>query len=380
MRKKIYFVATTTYAIDMFVRDGLAVLADYFDVTIVTNCEKSSHYSDIGASVIHIPFARKPNVVTDCFCFFKLVWLFLINRPDIVHSIAPKTGLLSAVAASVTLIEVRCHTFTGQVWATKTGWKRVSLRWLDKIVSVLNTHCACDSPSQKVFLDRELGGSSKVSVIGRGSFGGVNLDLYQRSGEDLRAAKLELIGSLQPVVFCYLARKTRDKGAWDVIYAFNEHLTKYPSDILLYLGPIEESVPQQVLDIIKLNASNIINIDELVNDLVFLKGTDILLLPSYREGFGSVVIKAASMGIPTVGYRIYGLTDSVSSENGVLVDKGDIKLFSNAIEELREDTLREGERVQVRCREWAENFSSQAFNREWLKFHKEISTRRLSPS
>ena len=38
---------------------------------------------------------------------------------------------------------------------------------------------------------------------------------------------------------------------------------------------------------------------------------DILCLPSYREGFGTVVIEAASCGIPSLCSKIYGLNDSI---------------------------------------------------------------------
>ena len=38
---------------------------------------------------------------------------------------------------------------------------------------------------------------------------------------------------------------------------------------------------------------------------------DTLCLPSYREGFGTVVIEAASCGIPALCSKIYGLSDSI---------------------------------------------------------------------
>ena len=47
----------------------------------------------------------------------------------------------------------------------------------------------------------------------------------------------------------------------------------------------------------------------------FMAAADFLCLPSYREGFGSVVIEAAASGIPAMVSSIYGLTDAV--QNGV---------------------------------------------------------------
>ena len=52
---------------------------------------------------------------------------------------------------------------------------------------------------------------------------------------------------------------------------------------------------------------------------------DILCLPSYREGFGSVVIEAGSCNLPSLGSNIYGITDSiVQNQTGILHKVGNI--------------------------------------------------------
>jgi glycosyltransferase involved in cell wall biosynthesis len=48
-------------------------------------------------------------------------------------------------------------------------------------------------------------------------------------------------------------------------------------------------------------------------------------LPSYREGFGSIVIDAAAAGVPAIGSNIAGLVDSIEDGNtGILVPAGDV--------------------------------------------------------
>ena len=52
---------------------------------------------------------------------------------------------------------------------------------------------------------------------------------------------------------------------------------------------------------------------------------DILCLPSYREGFGTVVIEAASCGIPALCSNIYGLKDSlIEHKTGFFHEVGSI--------------------------------------------------------
>ena len=52
-----------------------------------------------------------------------------------------------------------------------------------------------------------------------------------------------------------------------------------------------------------------------------MKAADVFCLPSYREGFGTSIIEAASCGIPSIGTRIYGIIDAiVDNKTGLLVN------------------------------------------------------------
>ena len=80
----------------------------------------------------------------------------------------------------------------------------------------------------------------------------------------------------------------------------------------------------------------------------------LLALPSLKEGWGLVVMEAASAGVPTVAYRSAGgVTESIADgETGILVD-GDAGAFAAALDALlRDDRRREamGNRARVRAR------------------------------
>jgi glycosyltransferase involved in cell wall biosynthesis len=63
-----------------------------------------------------------------------------------------------------------------------------------------------------------------------------------------------------------------------------------------------------------------------------MAAADIFCLPSYREGFGQVIIEAAACAIPVVATRIYGITDAVEEDKtGLLFQAGDIDSLTKAL-------------------------------------------------
>ena len=63
-----------------------------------------------------------------------------------------------------------------------------------------------------------------------------------------------------------------------------------------------------------------------------------LVLPSHREGFGVVIIEAAAMGIPSIGSRIYGISDALlDRETGLLFEKGNSSSLAQAMVTLIEN-------------------------------------------
>ena len=67
----------------------------------------------------------------------------------------------------------------------------------------------------------------------------------------------------------------------------------------------------------------------------YLSASDVYILPSYREGFGSAVIEAESMGLPVIVSDIPGPTDAMQrNHTGLVVAKGSIKELTEAMKTL----------------------------------------------
>lgn len=74
------------------------------------------------------------------------------------------------------------------------------------------------------------------------------------------------------------------------------------------------------------------------NPAAYFSATDFLCLPSYREGFPISILEAAAAGIPTIGSRIYGISDAIiEGETGMMFEARNINTLAESIIRLTED-------------------------------------------
>ena len=76
---------------------------------------------------------------------------------------------------------------------------------------------------------------------------------------------------------------------------------------MILVGPDEDNIIPQVNSIIGSNHSSKIFFDYSFEIEKYLQLSDILCLLSYREGFGSIIIQAAAVGLTSIGSNIYGI-------------------------------------------------------------------------
>lgn len=329
LKLKIVRVITAPYNVQWHLANTLKRMPADFTVYVVG--QDVSKYQEVYPDVTFkdININRKLSIGQDCLALFSLCKFLLKEKPNIVHSILPKAGLLTSLAGFICKTPVRIHTFTGQTWATKTGFARLFYKQIDKLIVILNSCCLTDSISQSTYLlENGIPNSGEpLRVLSNGSLSGVELTRFNKDALADYAANLKILLKLtdKHFVYSYIARKTRDKGAIDILEAFSVVSSKCENVKLLFVGPDEDG------EIAKLHTTrpelfnNVIDIGPVSNHEVYLAITDVLCLPSYREGFGSIVIEAAAMGVPAIGSNIPGLTDAIlDNQSGLLFSAGNI--------------------------------------------------------
>lgn len=381
--RSICFVVSSPFTVNGFLINHLMWLSKYFEVTLFVNLEreKLSYKLDLSRiKVVDISLERKIKIFKDIKACWQLFKYFSTSNFISVHSVTPKAGLLAMSAAFFAKIPNRYHTYTGQIWVRRKGLYRYFFKKIDWIISQFATLVMADSNSQIQFLLKEgVCKPGKIGMLGSGSISGVDHNIF-KSDEVIRAEiRRKFLISEDVCLFLYVGRISKDKGIYDLLKAFTELKKKYINIALWIVGPDEEGIAE------KLNYqdpelySSISWLGLSSNPEIYMASADILLLPSYREGFGTVIIEAASCSLPTIAYKIDGVIDAiVDGQTGLLVRKGDIRDFRNKMELLYHDPrlrLKLGALAQKRANL---DFSSRAITKLWLAFYLHLPLKKIN--
>jgi glycosyltransferase involved in cell wall biosynthesis len=370
-KKRVCFVATCDSAITVFLAQHLKQLSKFYDITVITNPSNPNFLSEIGVdvSLIHVNFSRKIALFADFYFLVQLVQIFIKNRFVCVHSITPKAGLLAMLAARICFIPTRIHTYTGQVWATEIGLKRSFLKLLDNLIGKMTTHNLVDSQSQRDFLLKEAVLSpNKSLVFGYGSVAGVDLKKF-KSNKRLGIEMRKQLGIPKDgFVYLFLGRLVKDKGVLDLAKAFSE--INNAKIYLVFVGSDEAKLSAHILNICAHKTKHIRVLGFSKEPHKYIASANVLCLPSYREGFGSVIIEAAAMGVPAIASNIYGITDAIqSNKTGLLHEPRDILGIKIAMESLLHKPLLLNKLKQAAKRRVVDNFDANKVTNDWLKFY-----------
>lgn len=326
--KKICFVTTSPLIVNFFLRPHLLSLVKDFDVTLAVARPGEVPLLPLpGISVEGLCIRRTVAPLSDIVSLLKLVRLFRRHRFDLVHSFGPKAGLLGSVAGRMAGVPFRLHTFTGQVWANLHGFSRKLFRCMDRITAFFATNLLADSASQRQFLINEKTvPAEKITVLASGSVNGVNLGRFKPNSRARTSLRTALHIDESDRVILFLGRLKREKGVLDLADIIDSLVSEEPKTFFLFVGPDEEYLRKEIQKRALKSTKRISFLEYTQTPEDYLAASDILCLPSYREGFGSVIIESAACGIPTVASRIYGITDAVVDDvTGLLFEPRDIK-------------------------------------------------------
>lgn len=363
--------------VNAFLQQPIKLLSSSYDIYVVADFDKAATLQGLEGLVTILPVGIKRQISPwyDLLALWQLIRLFYKYRFSIVHSVTPKAGLLAMLAAAIAGINIRIHTFTGQVWATKSGLARFMLKSFDKLIACLSTNILVDSPSQRQFLlDENVVNLHKSGVLLKGSISGVYLQKFKPNDEARSRIRASLSIVDNDVVFLFIGRLNRDKGVLDLAQAFSNVAHKHTHARLLFVGVDEANLTEEIKRItLGCNEKvNFVSFTDLPQE--YMAASDVLCLPSYREGFGNVVIEAAAVGLPTIGSKIYGVSDAVvDGQTGQLFEVRNVSALESCMAELAQDDKLRNALGKAAHKRAVEDFSSDKLSNAWLQYYQELS-------
>ena len=324
--KKLFRISTIPTSLETLLKGQLKMLSEYYEVVAVSSPgEKMKVLEEReGVRTVSIPMERRISLVKDFISLLRLIVLFAKERPDMVHSITPKAGLLSMLAAWITRVPVRMHTFTGLVFPTATGKMQKLLIAMDRLTCFCATHINPEGEGVKRDLVNYNITSRPLHIIANGNVNGIDLEYFDKTPEVVeKACSYKKEGTF---TFCFVGRMVRDKGINELVHSFLRLYQKDERVRLLLVGPFEKELDPVLPEVEEhiLHHPGICYMGYQNDVRPFLVASDALVFPSYREGFPNVVIQAGAMGLPAIVTDINGCNEIVLPDlNGVIIPSKD---------------------------------------------------------
>ena len=375
-RKSICFVVAVPMTASAFLLNHFEVLSQTFDIYLVANFEgNNSNLKDNPnlKAIYSIGIQRDINFLKDIKGLLDLMKYFRKMKFDAVLTVTPKAGLLGITSSTLVGIKNRIHIFTGQVWHTKTGFFKLILMNIDRLIFSLASMVLVDGKAQRAYLIKNgIINGDKSQVLGNGSISGVDTRKFVPNQEVRNLYRNKLNYSENEVVFMFLGRLNIDKGILDLACAFEALQKKYSNVRLLLVGYDEENLMPRVNQIVSSNkAVHFFGPTPVPNEV--LQASDVFCLPSYREGFGTSVIEASLLELPVLCSDTYGLQetiiDNVTGLRHVTADTNSIYTQMEKMVAFPKGRLQMGKEGRKYV---MTNFTAHSISSKWLEFFLKI--------
>ena len=340
-RKKIIRVTTADISLNSLLKGQLKFLNQYFEVVGVakdTGVLKEVSERE-GIRVVDAPLERPISLVKDIKGLWFLYRLFRKEKPWCVHANTPKGSLLAMIAAWFACVPHRVYTVTGLRYQGAHGLLRTILKTMERLSCLFATNVIPEGQGVLQCLKRDNITKKSLQVIHYGNINGKDTEFFSRdntiqtaslkqadkqiflrnlSEKEARSlVRSELGFSNNDFIFVFIGRLVNDKGLGELADALRKLEDEKFEIKLLLIGEIDGEDDSLVKD--KLNylmqSKNVKYIGVQSDIRPYLMASDVLVFPSYREGFPNVPLEAGALGLPAIVTNINGSNEII--EDGV---------------------------------------------------------------
>lgn len=340
--KKICYVTTVPTTLESFVVPVVSQMKPQVDweFTMISNTDPEfEKLLPEGVRYIPIPMQRGISI-GGIKAMFQMVKVFRREKFDLIQYSTPNASLYASLAAWICGIKHRKYHMMGFRFLGFSGMKRHIFMWIEKLTCYLSTDIECVSKSnRKLGIEMGIFPEKKVSVLHYGSSAGVDLTRFsiQKKEQWRRELRKQFGYTDNDCVFGFAGRITRDKGINEMLDAFDHVICENKKLFIVGRMEDESSLDANIMQSARENSC--IQFHGEVQEIEkYYAMMDVLLLPSYREGFGNIVIEAEALEVPVIVTDIPGPTDAMMPDTtGLVVPVKDADALRNAMTRLATD-------------------------------------------
>ena len=344
--KKVCMITTVSLTLKVFVVETAKYLHKQcgYDVTLI--CNNDEEFKNSLPNYIHyIPVHMARGVdITGVKSIVDFIKVFREEKFDMVQYSTPNAACYASIAAKIAKVPVRLYCQWGIRYVGMSGISRKIFRAIEKLVCRNSTDIRAVSPMNKAFAVSEgLYPEEKAVVVGKGGTIGVDMKRYDisKKAEYCSAIRKQYDISNEAFVYGFAGRVSADKGCAELLTAFQKITESEPDAKLLIVGPMEDNcgVPAEILEWARKSKQVIMTgmVDgSKMNE--YYSAMDVLVHPTYREGFGMVLQEAGALGIAMITTKIPGASEVMKEGiSCLLVEPKNISELESAMKKLITD-------------------------------------------
>lgn len=337
--KKICFITTVSVTLNSFVINTAKYIHENTDWDITFICNYDKQFEEKLPDYIHyIPVKMQRGInLGGIKAIAELKRIFKKEKFDLIQYSTPNAALYASIAARIVGCKIRNYHLMGFRYLGTHGIGRFILKTIERVSCWNSTSIECVSKSNlDLGIKEKVFPAKKATVVWNGSTGGVDLQRFDYSKRDVwrRELREELGYEANDFIYGFVGRITRDKGINELLEAFFE--LENGSKLFL-IGNVEDEDTLDENLWTKAKSHPDVQIHIAASDIErYFAMIDVLVLPSYREGFGNVVIEAAAVGTPAIVSNIPGPIDTIDAgKTALVVNAKDTEALTEAMQKIQ---------------------------------------------
>lgn len=284
----------------------IIVSSDGLEIQNLVRTEKAKFHE--------VKFQKDISLKKDFLALMEVIRIIRTEKPDVINAGNPKPGFIFSIAKIFFFRTPLIFTLRGLRSDTLTGLKKKVVRLTEWFSCTTANKVIVISPSLAEHAERlKILKKRKTILLGRGSSNGIDINHF-KSNDRIKQESIKIKERFKienEFIFLFVGRLTKDKGLTEIITVFSKHYSDSKSKLVL-VGPLEQEdpLPRHIKDEINRN-EHILQVGKVQDPRPYYELGDVLILNSYREGFGNVVLEAACFEVPAIVSNIPGLKDTI---------------------------------------------------------------------